>query len=130
MTRKTTHFLSKISSQEPGTYVDFLLSLCSELESAASQAMDQESHQGHSQCAMASANLNRDHESQNYDTSTVLPSDLDTTGMPPSFTPFWNWQDVMSGIPPSFEFGTGTLPGNLMTGNFDLPEDLELGHSA
>ena len=130
MIRKTTHFLSKISSQEPGTYVDFLLSLCSELESSASQAMDQESRQGHSQFPMESMDLNRNHESQNCDTSTVLPSDLETTGMPPSFTPFWNWQDVMSGIPPSFEFGTGTFPGNLMTGNLDLPEDLELGHNS
>lgn len=88
MIRKTTQFLAKISSQEPGTYVDFLLSLCSELESTASQTVDQESHQGHSQCPMASANLNKDHESQNYDASTVLPSDLETTGIPPSFTPF------------------------------------------
>ena len=128
MIRKTTCFLSKISSQEPGTYVDFLLSLCSELESFASQAVDQGSHQGHSQFPMEGMNLNRGHESQ--DIPTVMPSDLETTGMLPSFTPFWNWQDAMSGIPPSFEFGTAAFPGNLMTGNLDLPEDLELGHNS
>lgn len=128
MIRKTTCFLSKISSQEPGTYVDFLLSLCSELESFAGQAVDQGSHQGHSQFPMEGMNLNRSHESQ--DIPTVMPSDLETTGMLPSFTPFWNWQDAMSGIPPSFEFGTAAFPGNLMTGNLDLPEDLELGHNS
>lgn len=109
--------------------MDFLLSLCSELESTAGQAMEQESHQGHSQCPNENMNLNKNHEPQNCDTSTVLPSDLETTGIAPSFTPFWNWQDVLSGIPPSFEFGTGIFPGNLMTGNLELPEDLELDHN-
>ncbi|KAF7586057.1 hypothetical protein BBP40_009623 [Aspergillus hancockii] len=43
MARETINFLSKITSEEPGTYLDYILGLCSELENAAERATAQAS---------------------------------------------------------------------------------------
>lgn len=41
MIHEANDFLSKISSDEPGTYADYVLGLCSDLEDAARKNLDQ-----------------------------------------------------------------------------------------
>ncbi|KAE8375274.1 fungal-specific transcription factor domain-containing protein [Aspergillus bertholletiae] len=41
MVQETLNLLSKVSSEEPGTYVDYILGLCSELRSAAKKVVSQ-----------------------------------------------------------------------------------------
>lgn len=83
-------FLSKISSEEPGTYADYVLGLCSDLEDAARKNLDQ-LHQGdqqqqeggaHSNSADNFADENRDkHSESGMDTVfTTAPQNTDHTG--------------------------------------------------
>ncbi|GMF77398.1 unnamed protein product [Aspergillus oryzae] len=39
MAQETINLLSKVSSEEPGTYVDYILGVCSELKTAAKKAV-------------------------------------------------------------------------------------------
>ncbi|KAE8152330.1 fungal-specific transcription factor domain-containing protein [Aspergillus avenaceus] len=47
MARQTIQFLNEVTSEEPGTYADYILGLCSELESAATKVLNPEN--SHSQ---------------------------------------------------------------------------------
>lgn len=142
MIRQAIRFLPRISSHEPETYVDFLLSLCSELKNTASQAMDQAHVQDRTQFSsgMGSAQLCPEDGhitelgsratnsgifeivSQGADRQIFSPNDnpraaSELADLPPSFAPFWNWQDVMSGIFPSLELGSGPVSANFMSEN-------------
>lgn len=41
MIHETTEFLTKISNEEPGTFVDFIRSVCSDMEKSARRAIHQ-----------------------------------------------------------------------------------------
>lgn len=117
-------FLSKISSDEPGTYADYVLGLCSDLEDAARKNLDQ-IHQGgqqqqedgaHSNSADIFADENRDkhsesgmdptrstttttlqdtaHMSNNMD-APIQGSSLPTIDLPSDLMMNWQWS-----IPP------------------------------
>ena len=108
---RTTHFLSEISAQEPGSYVDFLLSLCSELEGAASRSQSQSGHSSHTRPATVAFdepngnNPATSMSSQGYD--PVDNSIADFSSLPSSLAPLWNWQDAMAGVQPLFDVGPG-----------------------
>ena len=110
---RTTRFLFEISAQEPETYVDFLLSLCSELEDAASrsQTQSQSGHGSHTRPATVAVdepngnNPATSMSSQGY--GPVDNSIADFSSLPSSLAPLWNWQDAMAGVQPLFDVGPG-----------------------
>lgn len=113
----TIEFLTNVSREEPGTYVDFILSVCSDLESSARRAI----HQARSDKSREPAtdvgnetvdldiNLRGQAPPIDYSTNGAFNSDADLLSdsnadflnsqwLIPSF---WNWQDMFAGIPSS-----------------------------
>lgn len=104
---ETLRFLSRLASQEPDTYVDHVLSVCSDLRNTAKEtiklaksgsthAVDQDQHNPgpYNQTArhdrlLAEAGLPVENESS-YTDPFDLPVSL-----------FWSWQDMLVGAPPS-----------------------------
>ncbi|KAF4944785.1 hypothetical protein FSARC_14583 [Fusarium sarcochroum] len=107
---ETLRFLSRIASQEPDTYVDHVLSVCSDLrntaketiklaKSGSSHAIDQDQHNPspYNQTVrqdrfLAEAGLPVENESS-YTDPFDLPGSL-----------FWGWQDMLIGAPPACDF--------------------------
>lgn len=118
--RETVHFLSDVSSREPGTYVEYILGVCSDLQSAAARALIR-GQTGHSQETFVADEYN------GRDKGKGISSHMDTTASTMGFTsddpasnfaneaivngdfgalddlavnwqwsmsPFWNWQDL------------------------------------
>lgn len=117
MVRDTVNFLTNISSEEPSTYVDFILGVCSDVETSARRAIRQ-SRRGMSQRPASRTNgdsrdVNTDPvfngETANTAGDNLLQQVIDPEGesmidlMNPqwSIPPFWSWQDTYSGILPS-----------------------------
>ncbi|KAB8236454.1 fungal specific transcription factor domain-containing protein [Aspergillus alliaceus] len=126
MAHETIKFLSRISSEDPGTYVDYILSLCSELESAAKKASSQAAqdlsrqpmeninnsmkepggsvsnltmpfHMNFATPQSEGMDLTRSAISQNYDMSTVDPTFDLAMNLQWPIPPFWNWGDMTTG---------------------------------
>lgn len=125
MAQETINLLSEVSSEEPGTYVDYILELCSELKSAAKKAVNQ-ADQNNSQRSMGllnntqpSTNETEDPASglaipphpglvasQSGDVNTIIQH-YDMPSVDPAFdlamnfqwpvAPFWNLGDMVTG---------------------------------
>jgi len=110
MVRDAVAFLTKISSEEPSTYVDFILGVCSDLETSAMRAV-RHSRRDMPQRPASRANgdsrdMNTDSASHGETTNTaednLLQQIIDPEGesmvdlMNPqwSIPPFWSWQDT------------------------------------
>lgn len=118
--REVDSFLSKISSEEPGTYADYILGLCSDLENAARKNLDrlqqdypqQQVGGALSNSADIYANENRGRQFESVDLTasgsfedvgqpTIDPTSSLIMNWQWSIPPFWNWQDIMTSIPSS-----------------------------
>ncbi|THC89103.1 hypothetical protein EYZ11_011450 [Aspergillus tanneri] len=101
---ETVRFLSTISSREPGTYVDYVLSLCSEFENAAKRILRQCRRQ---ETGMQGVSMDNAHGEPvapiNVDATDPQREDIidSTLDWQWSIPPFWNWQDLMASIPGS-----------------------------
>ncbi|KAJ5552725.1 hypothetical protein N7494_002103 [Penicillium frequentans] len=117
MVRDTVAFLTNISSEEPSTYVDFILGVCSDLETSARRAI-RNSRRDMPERPASRTNgdyrgINTESVPQREPTNTggdnLLQQVIDPEGdsmvdlMNPqwSIPPFWSWQDTYSGILPS-----------------------------
>ncbi|KAJ5986642.1 hypothetical protein N7451_011007 [Penicillium sp. IBT 35674x] len=117
MVRDTVAFLTNISSEEPSTYVDFILGVCSDLENSARRAVR---HCRRDMPSRPTSRTNGDDRGINTDTishgeptitggDNLLQQVIEQEGdsmvdlMNPqwSIPPFWSWQDTYSGILPS-----------------------------
>lgn len=117
MVRDTVAFLTNISSEEPSTYVDFILGVCSDLETSARRAIR---HSRRDVPERPASRTNGDYRGTNSESvpqgepantggDTLLQQVIDPEGdsmvdlMNPqwSIPPFWSWQDTYSGILPS-----------------------------
>lgn len=119
MVHEATGFLTNISYEEPGTFVDFILSVCSDLESSARRAIRQARSDNIRRPATGvddnPVNLDIDlsgrQQSADYTDNDLfnnedgLPTDAnpDYLNSQWSIPPFWNWQDMFVGMPSSPE---------------------------
>lgn len=112
MIHETIEFLAKVSSEEPGTFVDFILSVCSDMECSARCAIRE------AQCDLTNPLATGNNENSidaNASTSGpeqhAVPIDQGVlnqvdflTGSNESFNaqysvpPFWNFQDMFAGM--------------------------------
>ncbi|CAG7925478.1 unnamed protein product [Penicillium olsonii] len=126
-------FLSKVASQEQDTYLDYVLALCSDFEIAARKEILRAKTSGPDPTVITQSDLNHSHRhtsqsdypQSNYraDFDFPQPAHIGATqtaywNMPaPEQTPnasgqpslpgplSWNWQDMIAGIPPAYDFG-------------------------
>lgn len=112
-----TAFLKDVSADEPGTFIDFILDLCSDVENSSRRATQQARTENSRQLGQSanhdSADLNidlsereqlADHGENNFLNSDAdLLNDINLNYINPqwAFPPFWNWQDSMLGVPVS-----------------------------
>ncbi|CAI7662581.1 unnamed protein product [Penicillium glandicola] len=132
-------FISRVASQEQDTYLDYVLALCSEFETAARkvlhQARNPESEsmnndqpvsirpQGqiwtqndyvppNSFPAFFNPPQPTENDGSNIQSSNIMSTDQGfyTTGPLPLQAPLsWNWQDMLAGVPPAYDFGAYDL---------------------
>ncbi|OQD82659.1 hypothetical protein PENANT_c020G01715 [Penicillium antarcticum] len=132
-------FLARVASQEQDTYMDYVLAMCTDWENLARRAIHRAgnppaerrgaSHPPQAQGQRRSQNPNQPQRpftpgfgliehariDGNIVQSNHLPSDqaLYGTGPLSMATPIaWNWQDMLAGAPPSYDFGLFDLAGN------------------
>lgn len=111
MVHETTEFLTKVSNEEPGTFVDFIRSVCSDLENSARRAI----HQAQSDNTRRSetgvdnnaVDLEIDFYGQQqyadgtdnslFNNEVDLLTDANPDLLNPlwSISPFWNWRQEM-----------------------------------
>ncbi|CAI7586647.1 unnamed protein product [Penicillium pancosmium] len=116
MIGEATKFLANVSFEEPGTFVDFILSVCSDLERSARYAIHQSQHDAiDPEATDLNENAsNEDSAMPGQQQPTVYPDqsvfsevDLLTDNNPELFNaqwsvpPFWNLQDMFIGMPSS-----------------------------
>ncbi|KAJ6109935.1 hypothetical protein N7486_002170 [Penicillium sp. IBT 16267x] len=117
MVRDTVAFLTNISSEEPSTYVDFVLGVCSDVETSARRAIRQSrrdmSPRSASRTKGDARGINTNsapHEGiEDYAGDHLLQPAIDPQSEPMvdlmnpqwSIPPFWSWQDKYSGLLPS-----------------------------
>lgn len=109
MVHETTEFLTKISIEEPGTYVDFIRSVCSDMEKSARRAIHQARSDNSRQpetgidSDAVNSEINLSGQQQNNTQLTdngLFSSEVDFLADPNpdllnplwSISPFWNWQ--------------------------------------
>ncbi len=127
MVHETTGFLTNVSHEEPGTFVDFMLSVCSDLERSARRAIHQARNDNMRRSAAAVNNdavdvnidlagqLQSDECADNslfnneFDLLTDTDSDLLHSQWP--VPPFWDWPDVFIGMPTAPERVTRRADG-------------------
>ncbi|KAI2703525.1 transcriptional regulator family: Fungal Specific TF [Penicillium roqueforti] len=126
-------FISRIASQEQDTYLDYVLALCSDFESAARKELYRARNldlnirpQGQmwaqndylpptSFPAFFNPPQSTENDGGNIQSSNVVSSDQGfyTTGSLPLPAPLsWNWQDMLAGVPPAYDFGAYDLAGS------------------
>lgn len=117
--RETVDFLSNVSSREPGTYVEYILGVCSDLQSAAVRALTR-GHTSHLQETSVDDSNGRDKDKgiSSHMDITASPTGLKSDDAASNFaneafengdfgalddlavnwqwsmSPFWNWQDL------------------------------------
>jgi hypothetical protein len=141
MLHEVVIFLSKIASQEQDTYLDYVLALCSDFENAARKELDKVRNSepdptGHSQPNAARpqgqtwaqnvyppqasfmADFNHPQLTRNDTTNFPSPNilapeqSLYNSGQLPLPAPLsWNWQDMLAGVPPAYDFSAYDLGG-------------------
>ncbi|CAG7938718.1 unnamed protein product [Penicillium nalgiovense] len=139
MIHRVVSFISKVASQEQDTYLDYVLALCSDFESAAREELHRsrnpkpDSASGIQPVAIRPqgqmlahhdyllpnsfpASFNPPHPTEidgsNIQSSNTMSTDqsLYTTGPLPLPAPLsWNWQDMLAGVPPAYDFGVYDL---------------------
>ena len=132
-------FISRVASQEQDTYLDYVLALCSDFESAAREELHRArnpkpdsvsdiqpvailprgqvlTHNDYLPPTSFPAFFNPPHPTENYgsniQSSNTMPVDQGfyTTGPLPLPAPLsWNWQDMLAGVPPAYDFGVNGL---------------------
>lgn len=128
MAHEAVEFLTAVSHEEPGTYVDFILSVCSDLEISARRAIHEArvvapigtddngavdipgnidfAGQQQQQFANCADNYGRLFNSDPAGLLTDPNGDfLNSQWFVP---PFWNWQDMVIGVPDSPEINRRT----------------------
>lgn len=133
MLHRVVTFLTKVASQEQDTYLDYVLALCSDFENAARKEIHQARaprpdssrttgpNVARAQAQMPQSDLNQtnvaaeiNHDQLNHGPATQIPywnmsvpdQSLHPSGQLPLPGPLsWNWQDMVAGIPPAFDFG-------------------------
>jgi hypothetical protein len=117
MIGEATKFLANVSCEEPGTFVDFILSVCSDLERSARYAIHQSQNDvidpeatdlNENACNADGAMPEQQQQPTVYpDQSVFREVDLLTDTNPELFNaqwsvpPFWNLQDMFIGMPSS-----------------------------
>ncbi|KAJ5628518.1 hypothetical protein N7490_010746 [Penicillium lividum] len=123
MVREVVAFLTDISSEEPSTYVDFILGVCSDVETSARRAIRQSRPDISQRPASRTDGDSRvtNSESVLHGGSADLAGDtllhqaigpqsepiVDLIYQPWSIPPFWSWQDTYSGLLPSPSMNEG-----------------------
>ncbi|OQE30674.1 hypothetical protein PENFLA_c002G06337 [Penicillium flavigenum] len=132
-------FISKVASQEQDTYLDYVLALCSDFERAAREELHRArnpkpdsasgiqpvairpqgqmlTHHDYLHPNSFPAFFNPPHPTENdgsnIQSSNTMSTDqgLYTTGPLPLPAPLsWNWQDMLAGVPPAYDFGVYDL---------------------
>ena len=108
--RQTVDFLSDVSSREPGTYVEYILGVCSDLQNAAvrylARAQNDSNRRdkgkgisGHMDTTAPTAGFTSDDPAGNFANEAFENGDfgaLDDLAVnwQWSMSPFWNWQDL------------------------------------
>ena len=131
MIHGVVNFISKVASQEQDTYLDYVLALCSDFESAARKELhrvrnpEPESVGDNQPVAIRPqrqtwaqndylppnsfpAVFNPTQPTEN-DGGNIMSTDQGfyTTGPLPLPAPLsWNWQDMLAGVPPAYDLGT------------------------
>ncbi|CAI7635981.1 unnamed protein product [Penicillium bialowiezense] len=133
MLDRVVTFLTKVASQEQDTYLDYVLALCSDFENAARKEIQQARaprpdssrttgpNVARAQAQMPQSDLNQtnvaaeiNNDQLNHGPATQIPywnmsvpdQSLHPSGQLPLPGPLsWNWQDMVAGIPPAFDFG-------------------------
>ncbi|KAG0156410.1 hypothetical protein PDIDSM_3588 [Penicillium digitatum] len=131
MIHGVVNFISKVASQEQDTYLDYVLALCSDFESAARKELhrvrnpEPESVGDNQPVAFRPqrqtwaqndylppnsfpAVFNPTQPTEN-DGGNIMSTDQGfyTTGPLPLPAPLsWNWQDMLAGVPPAYDLGT------------------------
>lgn len=139
-------FISRVASQEQDTYLDYVLALCSDFESAARKELHRARNpepdsvgdnqpvairpQGqmlthndylppNSFPAFFNPPQPTENDGSNIQFSNTMPTDQSfyTAGPLPFPAPLsWNWQDMLAGVPPAYDFGAYDLAES--TGEF------------
>lgn len=111
MVHETNEFLTKVSNEEPGTFVDFIRSVCSDLENSARRAI----HQAQSDNIRRpetgvdnnAVDLENDFSGQlqyadgtdnslfNNEVDLLTDANPDLLNPLWSISPFWNWRQEM-----------------------------------
>lgn len=123
MIHKIIEFLTSVSQEEPGTYVDFILSVCSDLESSARRAIHEARGDKSREPATGIDNetvdldidLHGQQQPVDYPTNNIFNSEVGFLSDPNTdvlnsqllIPPFWNWQDMFVGIPSSLGMDRG-----------------------
>ncbi|KAJ5503257.1 hypothetical protein N7463_006131 [Penicillium fimorum] len=132
-------FISRVASQEQDTYLDYVLALCSDFESAARKELHrarnpEPNSMGDNQQVpirpQGQTWTQNDHLSpnsfpaffnhpqstgnggSNIQSSNIMSTDQSffATGSLPLPAPLsWNWQDMLAGVPPAYDFGAYDL---------------------
>jgi hypothetical protein len=141
MLHEVVTFLSKVASQEQDTYLDYVLALCSDFENAARKEVHrirnpEPGHTGNFQSnttqlqgqtyaqdiyppqASFMADLNHHRVSRGDESHFPPPNilapeqSLYPSGQLPLPAPLsWNWQDMLAGVPPAYDYGSYDLGG-------------------
>ncbi|CAG8385878.1 unnamed protein product [Penicillium salamii] len=125
-------FLSKVASQEQDTYLDYVLALCSDFEIAARKEVLRAKNASSNSMGISQPNFGRSQgQASQSDAQPHFAADFNyyqppqgATGDIPQWNmsapdqsllnsgqtslpgPLsWNWQDMIAGIPPAFDFG-------------------------
>ncbi|KAJ5977272.1 hypothetical protein N7501_000614 [Penicillium viridicatum] len=132
-------FISRVASQEQDTYLDYVLALCTDFENAARKELHQARNpepepttdnqpvairpQGqmwtqndylapNSSPAFFNPSQATENDANNIQSSNLMSTDQGfyTTGSLPLPAPLsWNWQDMLAGVPPAYDFGAYDL---------------------
>jgi hypothetical protein len=124
MIHEATAFLTDVSLEEPGTFVDFILSVCADLESSAKRAIHQAQSDNirpatgvHDKNAVPDILLSEQQQPADHADNTLLNSGFDlltetnsdSLNAQWSIPPFWNWQEFFFTGPSSPESTEGPI---------------------
>ncbi|KAJ5128296.1 hypothetical protein N7448_002014 [Penicillium atrosanguineum] len=115
MVHEVTAFLTDVSCEEPGTFVDFILGVCSDLEISARRTIHQARSDAtkpaigiHENVDLPDVGLSDQQQPAGHSDNSLFNNEVDLTHTNQdsfnaqwSIPPFWNWQDMFVGMPSS-----------------------------
>jgi hypothetical protein len=122
MIHEAIAFLTNASHEEPGTFVDFMLNVCSDIENTARRAIQQVRSDnirrpaagGHEDAADLDIDVcgqqQPDHINNSlFNNEVDIPHDTTLSYINPQWIipPLWNWQDMFIGMPLSPDMNGG-----------------------